>query len=208
MDSKDLKVIPIFSELSEARLTKLFLKFKTFGAKRGTLLIQEGDPGKELFIVGKGTVKIFLSNADGREATLNLLKPYDYFGELSLLDNLPRSASAITLEPSTLYTLDKAAFHQFLRENPEGASAILKATSLMVRRLTEQVHSLSFQDVQGRVLKKISELYRNQDPITTTHQELAEMIGTARETVTRAIRSLEQKKKIRVDKTGIHVISG
>lgn len=206
IEAKELKTVPIFSELSEARLEKLFSKFRKTKVKRNTMVIQQGEAGRELFILAEGKIKIFLSYPDGREVTLTTLQPRDHFGELSLLDNLPRSASARTLETSLLYTLDKDSFNEFLDENPEAIAAILAAMSRMVRRLTDQVHSLSFQDVRGRVARKIFEMAQS-EMTAVTHQELADMVGAARETVTRAINFFEEKKIIQMDRKGILLLA-
>jgi CRP/FNR family transcriptional regulator len=205
-DFRILKTIPIFSELPDSRLEALFEKLKRNELKRNTCIFLEGEPGKEFFIVAKGKVKIFLSSPEGREVTLTFLEPPQFFGELSLLDDLPRSASARTVGSSILYSLRKESFQNFLTEYPQAALRILKTTTEMVRRLTEQVHSLVFKDVQGRVAKKILDLSKKQIGIKFTHQELANMIGSARETVSRVILNLEEKRVLKINRDGIQIL--
>ena len=205
LDFRVLRTIPIFSELSDSRLEQLFEKLKRIELKSNTCIFQEGEQGKEFFIVAKGRIKIFLSSSEGREITLTFLDPPQFFGELSLLDDLPRSASARTIGTSILYSLSKEAFQNFLNEHPQAGLSILKVTTEMVRRLTDQVHSLVFKDVQGRVVKTILELSKKKDVTKVTHQELANMIGSARETVSRVILSLEDKGIIKMSRKGIRI---
>lgn len=215
MDVTVLKNVSIFSQLPQGRLAKLLEKLRRRTVKKNTLLFQTGDPGTELFILDEGKIRIFLSHPDGREMTLTVLEPYEYFGELTLLDGLSRSASAITLETSTLFSLSKEAFHEFLAENPAAIYGLLKASSLLIRRLTDQVQSLSFHDVRARVARKILEMAQKgsrkgngvEIPFSVTHQDLANMVGSARESVTRAINFFEEKGMLKMDRKSILLVS-
>ncbi len=207
MKASDLKQVSFFSELSEIKLEKLFAKFYQKPLLKNRLIFQEGDAGNELFIVTEGKVKIFRLYPDGREMTLTVLKPYDYFGEFSLLDGLPRSAGAAAIENTILYVLEKHAFKEFLKENLQASLAILKAMSLMIRKTNDRIESLSFQDSKGRLAARLLEMSRNGAvPVSATHQELSEMIGTARETVTRSLNFFEKNKILKLERSGISIL--
>src|SRR5690606_25383107 len=133
---------------------------------------------------------------DGREKTLALLGEGEFFGEMALLDEGPRSAIAQALEKTTLLTLLRSDFDDFLARNAAASRQIIKVLSSRLRETNAQVMDIVFRDVRGRVataLLKLSDLHGVPCPmgqkidLKLTHQELANLVGTARETVTRVL---------------------
>jgi CRP/FNR family transcriptional regulator len=207
MKSSELKQVSFFSELSELKLEKLLVKFCQKQFLKNQVIFQEGDPGNELFIVTEGKVKIFRLYPDGREITLAVLKPFNYFGEFSLLDRLPRSAGAVAVENTILHVLEKHSFDEFLKENSQASLEILKAMSIMIRKTNDRIESLSFRDSKGRLASKLLEMSKNgTHSVSATHQELSEMIGTARETVTRSLNFFEKNNILKLERAGISIL--
>lgn len=168
--------------------------------EKHSLLISEGDNSDTLFFIHQGKVKIFVSEPDGKEATLNIQGPGEFFGELALIDNSPRSASAITLQPSLLSLVPRVNFEQCLMERPTLALKLIRSLSCRVRVLTEEVKTLALHDVYGRLTRTLLKLAKlgltneHQDKLVIeqqlTHQELANMVGASREMVSRIMKDL------------------
>ena len=150
----------------------------------------EGDESDSLFIIESGIVKVFAGNREGKNVTLDFIGEGEYFGELALLDDLPRSASVITLTRATFYTLSRQAFRLLMAERPSINLCVIQALSLKVRALTENVKDHALLDVYGRIIKVL----KNQDNYQTvgrlTHQEIANIVGSSREMVSRIIKEL------------------
>jgi CRP/FNR family transcriptional regulator, cyclic AMP receptor protein len=173
-----------------------------------TVLIHEDDVSDSLYVILSGKVKIFVSDEGGKEAILRIQKEGEYFGELALLDEKPRSASAITLEQSRLSVISKAAFHRCLAEHPELALKLLCALAQRIRSLTESVKSLALLDVYGRVARMLLELADEKgDQFVIherpTHQEIAQRVGASREMVSRIMKDLAAGGYIKVKSKAI-----
>lgn len=162
---------------------------------KNTLLISEGDPSHELYIVLNGTVRVFASEKDGREVTLSMAGSGAYFGELGLIDDAPRSASVMTLETSKIAVVSKVDFHRCLSAHPELAMKLMRALTHRVRTLTERLRNIALLDVYGRIARTFMELATECDGKLTinqrmTQQDVANMVGCAREMVARVMREL------------------
>ena len=175
---------------------------------KGEVLFFEGEAGDSLYIVTSGTVKVYRVAEDGREKTLALLGAGEFFGEMALLDEGPRSAIAETLEPTTLYQLHRSDFLGTLTENPSIALQIIRVLSLRIRQTNAHVMDIVFRDVRGRVASTLGELCSRHGVSTEagvrielklTHQELANLVGTARETVSRILAELQDAHCLTVD---------
>src|SRR5690606_4423070 len=152
--------------------------------------------------------KVYRVAEDGREKTLALLGTGEFFGEMALLDEGPRSAIAETLEPTTLYHLHRNDFMATLTEYPSIALQIIRALSRRIRQTNAQVMDIVFRDVRGRVASTLGELCDRHGVATDagvridlklTHQELANLVGTARETVSRILAELQDARCLTVD---------
>lgn len=162
---------------------------------RGTVIVAEGDSNQSLYVIVSGKVKVYLTDADGREIILRFQGPGEYFGELALLDDAPRSATVIGVEPTELLVLPKAGFERCLIEHPSTAISTIRALTRRVRTLTEEVRALALLDVYGRLSRVLTQLAEDQDGTLVvtqrlTHQEIASMVGASREMVTRILKEL------------------
>ena len=200
--------VPLFADLDERHVAALASMLVERRYRKGSVIFFEGDPGDALFIVGAGTVKIYRVAEDGREKTLAILREGDIFGEMALLDEEPRSAIAESLDATTLYALHRKEFLAFLANNPSMAIHIIKVLCGRLRRANAQVMDVVFKDVKSRVVQTLIDLaerYGIESPSGTrielklTHQELANLVGTARETITRILTEFQDAGCVTVD---------
>jgi CRP-like cAMP-binding protein len=203
---ESLRTLPLFSALTELDLAQIASHVIERRYPRNTTIVEEGLPGDYMYVIREGRVKVTKLSEDGREKILELLEGGDFFGEMALLDREPRSASVKTLEPARLLALSRADFLDVLRRNPDVAVAVIQELSRRLRWADEQTSALSFHRVKDRAQALLRRLAREPresgawmatNPIT--HQQIAEMIGTSRETVTRVVKELKQEAWLRQD---------
>ncbi|MFN2322677.1 MAG: Crp/Fnr family transcriptional regulator [Trueperaceae bacterium] len=164
-----------------------------------TVLFQEGDAGDALYVLSAGLVKLSKVDLGGHEKTLALLQPPEFFGEMALLGEATRSATAITLAPVTAYLLFRDDFQRLLAEYPTISLNLTTTLAERLRGMDDEAQVLSYKDAQGRVAYVLLRLYRagviefeeGRALVRLTHQDLANLAGTSRETVTRALKALE-----------------
>ncbi|MGI9302518.1 MAG: Crp/Fnr family transcriptional regulator [Gammaproteobacteria bacterium] len=173
---------------------------------KNTNVITEGDSSTSLYVIIVGQVKVYLSDEDGGEVILGYQGPGEYFGELALIDDAPRSASVKTTQSSRLVYLSQPAFEECLQENPELARKMYRSTARRMRSLTEFAKSLALNDVYGRLRDKLYDLAVEKDGVQVieqrlTHQEMANMVGSGREMISRIMSSLRVGGYIEVDKS-------
>jgi CRP/FNR family cyclic AMP-dependent transcriptional regulator len=187
--------ISLFAELSEGEREAINKLAVTRNYPKNTLIMCEGDRSDSLYIVLSGKVKVFLSDEEGKEVTLNIQGPGEYFGELAMLDEAPRSASVVTVDETRLAVVSKSAFDECLEKNPQIALTLIRGLARRLRELTENVRNLALMDVYGRVARTLLDLAEDQDGklvITQklTQREIASMVGASREMVSRILRDL------------------
>ena len=168
----------------------------------------EGDESSSLYIVKNGRVKIYVSDAEGKELTLNVMQEGDYFGELSLLDGKPRSTSAITQEKTDLYVIQKADFEKVLNDNPDIARNIITGLSDLLRRLTEKTRDIALYTVYERIAILLQRFATESDgkfqiQPKLTHSEMASMLGCRREMVSRIMSDLSKGGYIAIENNAI-----
>lgn len=161
---------------------------------KSAVLINEGDVGDSLYIVLSGRVKVYSSNAAGREVVIAFHGPGEYIGEMSL-DGSPRSASVLTLEPTTCALVTRANFRQFILAHPDFALHLIEKLIQRVRLTTENVKSLALSDVYGRLVKLLLALAVERDgnlvvPEKLTQQDIAERVGASRDMISRLLKDL------------------
>lgn len=161
---------------------------------KNTILINEGDVGDSLYIVLTGRVKVFASNEAGREVVIDFHGPGEYVGEMSL-DGSPRSASVITVLPTSCAIVSRTNFREFILAHPEFALNLVERLIHRVRRATENVKSLALSDVYGRLVRLLNSLAREVDgrqvvPEKLTQQDIAERIGASRDMISRLMKDL------------------
>ena len=201
MDSA-LARLPLFAALDPDAAAALEAVMSSRGVVRGHVVFHEGDPGDRLFVVLDGKVKISRAAADGRENLLAVLGPGEMFGELSLFDPGPRTATASAITECTLAGLD----HDDLR--PGVAVHLLQALAQRLRRTNEAMADLVFSDVPGRVAKALLDLAEKfgsgeDGGIRVRHdltqEELAQLVGASRETVNKALSEFANRGWLRIE---------
>jgi CRP/FNR family cyclic AMP-dependent transcriptional regulator len=161
---------------------------------RNSVLINEGDQGDSLYIVLAGKVKVFASNAAGKEVVIDFHGPGEYVGEMSLA-GAPRSASVITVEPTTCAIVTRAHFREFILAYPDFALHLIEKLIHRARLATENVKSLALSDVYGRLVRLLVTLARDVDgkqvvPEKLTQQDIAERVGSSRDMISRLMKDL------------------
>lgn len=161
---------------------------------KNAIFINEGDVGDSLYIVISGRVKVYSSNPAGREVVIAFHGPGEYVGEMSL-DGSPRSASVMTLEPTTCALVTRASFREFILAHPDFALHLIEKLIQRVRLTTENVKSLALSDVYGRLVKLLLALAVEHDgklvvPEKLTQQDIAERVGASRDMISRLLKDL------------------
>ena len=176
--------------------------------RRQTVIVSEGDENDAFHVILEGRVKLFVSDDEGKEIVLGTHGPHEHFGEV-VVDEGPRCASAITLEPSRIAIVPRARFVQFLADHPEFAIRMLHRMVRTTRALTQKVKSLALLDVYGRVAKLLNDISSNSGTRVIermTQQEIASRVGASREMISRVMRDLSANGCISVDKTHITIL--
>ncbi|MFQ6044934.1 MAG: Crp/Fnr family transcriptional regulator [Gemmatimonadales bacterium] len=205
--AEQLRGIPLFAHLDPRELREIGAAAREKSYPKNSVILFEDDPGDALYVVLKGQVKVVLIGEDGREVILSILKQGDFFGEMALIDDQPRSAHVIAMEDSDLLVLHRDEFRKCLEETPRIALGLLQALSRRLRRADDKIGGLVLLDVNGRVARLLLELADEHDgvqiPRKVTHHTIAQMIGSSRETVSRTIRDLGERGLIEVSRKTI-----
>lgn len=192
-----LRNVAIFAYLDDAALAGLARLAERREFAPEAIVVGQDDPGEVLYVLVSGKVKVVLYGESGREIILSLFRtPGDFFGEMSLLDDQPRSATVIALERSTLLSLSRADFRTHLKAYPRTALGVLAELSRRLRRADEVIGSLALLDVYGRVARLLLDMAENVngEKIVTKRlpkQDIAKMIGASREMVSRVMKDLQ-----------------
>jgi CRP/FNR family transcriptional regulator, cyclic AMP receptor protein len=209
MDEQELlRSVPIFSELTDADFSSLAKVANRRRYPKDSVVFFENEQGDFFFMILEGRIKVTILGDDGREVILSLLGSGDFFGEMALLDNEPRSATAIAVEDSELLSLHRNDFQAVLSDNRSIMVGLIKVLTARLRRANHQISTLALLDVYGRVARVIVDMAREEGRRLkdgriafrrATHQEIANRIGTTRETVTRMLKDLERQGLIHVE---------
>ena len=194
--------IPLFAELQDDALLQLGRRCVRRSVPSGTLLFATGDECRGLYMIETGRVRIYRTDLAGREQVLHVEGPGRTVAELPLFDGGPYPASAVTIEDSTLVFLPREAFEYLYRNQPDIAQAVIRALGRRLRHLVHLAETLAFRDVAARLamlLVGYAERSGKSTPagveieLDRTQEELAHEIGTARESVSRAMKQLRRK---------------
>ncbi len=203
-----LRGVDLFSSLDSDQLRIIGqVAIEKHYRKDETIILEEDDTNLSFFIIVTGQVKVYLTGVDGREAILALLKEGEFFGEMSLLDGEPRSASVKAVENSKILMVRREDFLEELRKFPDVALEMLAEISRRLRKANKQISSLALMSVYGRIASCLIQLMEEQGVRTKatdgtrmtlirnrpTQQEISEMAGTTRETVSRVLNNLQKK---------------
>jgi CRP-like cAMP-binding protein len=187
---------PLFAGIDREAAQALLTTMTSIGLSRGQSLFHEGDPGDRLYVIRTGKVKLGRRSPDGRENLLSVLGPGEMFGELSLFDPGPRTATATAVADARVYELTHGELIAWLDRYPAVATHLLEALARRLRRTNEALADLVFSDVPGRVAKALLDLSsRFGEPVDDgmrvahdlTQEELAQLVGASRETVNKAL---------------------
>ena len=170
---------------------------------KNTIIVSEGDRSDSLFIVQSGKVKVYLADEDGKELLLSTHGPGEYFGEM-ILDEGPRSASVMTLEPCRFSVITTDQFKLFLSQHPDIGLELIKSLIHRVRALTKTVGSLGLLDVYGRVARLLLDMAVEEDGKQVikehlTQQDMASRVGCSREMISRILKDLRVGGYIKMD---------
>ena len=197
---ESLRCIPLFSGVGDSDLQQVASLLIERRFPKNKTIVEEGLTGDYMYVLREGQVKVTKLSADGREKILELLDAGDFFGEMSLLDSAPRSATVKTMREARVLALSRSDFLSLLRRSPDLAMAVIQELTRRLRQVDEQASSLSFQRVKERtqgLLVRLSKDFecpdgRRMTP-ALTHQQIADMVGTSRETVTRVVKRLKDQ---------------
>src|SRR5450759_403679 len=185
-----LRDVALFRGVPEDELDALARRLLVRQYTRNQLIFSHGDPGDGLYIVVKGHVSISRQNPDGDELIFGLCEPGEYFGELSLFDGEPRSATATSVDDSSIFFLPRGAFREFLTGHPGAVLKCLEVVVGQLRRCTELADEVALLDVRSRLAKRLLRLSEEQpieggngareQGLRVTQQQLANMLGATR----------------------------
>ena len=209
-----LRNVPIFTDLSDSDLTKISTKMVSREYEKGQIILLEESMGETFFIITRGTVKVTRLSDDGREVILAMLGESDFFGEMSLLDGEGRSANIVANENAEVMTLSIRDFLECLESYPKIAIALLEELAVRLRKSDQQIESLSLSDSEQRIGITLIRLAEERGTIKRGNvivhnlpfqQDIANMAGTSRETVSRTLKLLEDKKLVKRDGSDITI---
>jgi CRP/FNR family cyclic AMP-dependent transcriptional regulator len=207
-----IKAVPFFTQLNEqeSELVRSVAIEKSY--PKNAVVLTEGEIGDSLYMVESGRVKVFIGDEDGREIILKLLGPGQFFGEMAMIDQQPRSASVTTLEPSTFLILSHGAFELCVERAPRIANMVLRILAQRVREADRKIGTLALMDVYGRVASTLLELAVNVNGKLVvgeklSQQDLANMVGASREMVNRILKDLSERGFILVESKSITIIN-
>ena len=203
-----LQAIPLLAGLAELELAELGAVLTSRKVKKGNFIVYADDPGPSLMFIHGGSVKISLLSDDGKEIVLSTMGPGEFFGELALLTGEDRSANVIAQEATEVFVLSEEDFNLHILKNNGLSRALLRELAFRLQAATAKIGDLALFDVYRRVARTLKSIGENREtPDGTvsfiekrpTHQELASMVGTSREMVTRALKGLEEDGCIEMD---------
>lgn len=197
-----MKRVPLFARLTDEEVNQIADQCIRRECKKEQVILVEEEVGQTLFIILKGTVKITRTSEEGREVILTILKSGDFFGELSLLDGRGRSATVVAMEEAELLTLRRSEFLHIIERFPQLSIELLKILGDRIRKCDIQIESITLHDSVGRIGSSLIHVadqtgyLRDKSmviPKLPVQQDLANMAGTARETISRVMSVFEQR---------------
>jgi CRP/FNR family cyclic AMP-dependent transcriptional regulator len=215
VDNDVLREAPLFRELDNEAAAALRASLTETRLRRGEVLFREGDSGDKLFIVTEGKVKLGKSSSDGRENLLAILGPGQMFGELSLFDPGPRSATVTAVTDCVMQSLSHDELLEWLTGRPAVARGLLAQLGSRLRKANDVVADLVFSDVPGRVAKALLDLAsrfgRTADDGVHVHhdltqEELAQLVGASRETVNKALADFASRGWLRLEPRSVVIL--
>ena len=207
-----LKAVPFFTQLSDKELDVVRAAASEKNYPKNAVVLTEGETGDSLYMIQGGKVKVFIGDEEGREIILKILGPGAFFGEMSMIDKQPRSASVTTLEASTFLVLTHVAFERCVEQVPRIAQLVMQCLAQRVREADRKIGTLALMDVYGRVASTLLELSVHSDGKLMvgeklSQQDLANMVGASREMVNRILKDLTDLGCISIESKSITIIN-
>jgi CRP-like cAMP-binding protein len=212
----NLREVTLFRGIGGSDLNLLAGQVVPRRFRRNATIFSQGEPGDGLYIVAAGHAVITRQNPEGDELMFGLYESGEYFGELSLVDDEPRSATAVAMEDCDLLFLSRGAFRAFLKDRPTALMACLEVVVGMIRRCTDLADEIALLDVRGRLVRRLVRLARQgllegvegvtPSSLHMTQQHLASMLGASRESVNRQLGVLVRQGVVRLDHGHIQIV--
>jgi len=202
-----LRKVQLFESLNTVQMQSVLGISNKETYPSGMVLFRENDPGSAFFIVLSGSIKIYKANPSGEEKILSVFRAGESFGELSLIDGKPRSATAQTLEETTVLVISGDGFMELLKSNFDITQSIMAELCRRLRDTNQHVHDLTFLDAKTRVIKNLITLANRHGsrkgsiiaiPLALNFDELSQMAGVAKNVLTQVIRDLEERQILRL----------
>jgi CRP/FNR family transcriptional regulator, cyclic AMP receptor protein len=197
-----VKQVPLFQSLDPAVSRRIGELLRERYLNKGDILFRKGDEGTALYLITRGKIKISVTSRLGDEVTLAVMAAGDFFGEMALLDGMPRSADAVALEDTDLLFLNRTEFLSVVMENENAVKAILAALALRLRKADDFLADTCFMSIASRLAKRLVEFAQAHGQpsegstdviVSLTQTELASMIGVTRESINKQLRVLKDK---------------
>lgn len=209
-----LKKVSLFAGLSDDELQVLSQSLGRQFFRQGMIIFHKGSPGDSLYIIESGKVRIFVLSEAGQEISINVYGPGEVFGELSVLDNRPRSAGSVALEPTVVHTLHRRDLMRHLDAQPRIAWSIIQVLTARLRYTSAYAESLSFLDIYGRVASKLLELAERygvkgdgvEIDLRLTQAELAAWVSASRESVNKVLGTFRAQELIEIQGQRIKIL--
>ncbi|PIE02290.1 MAG: cyclic nucleotide-binding protein [Acidobacteria bacterium] len=207
MDLEFFSSVPLFDGFEKEDLERILKLTSRREYSKDRILVHENDSGESFFLILNGKVKVTAEGQDGKEVILSFLGPGEFFGELALVDDEPRSANVTAVEQTTVLILHRNDFLTLLETNGQMMKKFMSILSKRLRHANDQIKSLALLDVLGRIAKLMLDMAEKEGVKLLdgsvvfrrpTHQEIASMVGTSRETVSRMISELNKSRFITI----------
>jgi CRP/FNR family cyclic AMP-dependent transcriptional regulator len=203
-----LRTFPIFQGLSEDKLASVARCAIMRRAPRGSTVVNAGDRTDFVYFVLTGSLKVLVSDEDGREVILTMIGQGEIFGEMGVVDEEPRSATVTAVTPADLVTISKADFRRILQENFEVSLHLMRNLARRLRVADRKIESLALMDVYGRVARLLLDMAAEEGggrivKRKISKQDIAKMIGASREMVSRVMKDLQTQGLINETDEGI-----
>ena len=208
--------VPIFADLPQETVEKISKVGNRKNYAKESVILMEEESGSALFVIVNGKVKVSRSSNDGKEVILSILGESDFFGEMAILDGFTRSATVIALEDSELFIIHRDDFLNLLTEHPEISIALLQELAMRLRQADVKIKALSLKDAEGKVATVILQLADDVGKIKhgiveieklPLQQDLANMAGTSRETISRTLHTFAKKGLVELDGSKLRILN-
>lgn len=209
-----IRTVSLFNKLDDVQLDKIYALCQNKTYAPGTLLFREKEQGGAFYILLSGSVKIFTSSAGGEEKILSVINPGNSFGEMSLIDGKPRSASAQTLETCSVYIIQAVDFLNLMKDHFDITLGIMQELAQRLRNTNEHVHDLTFLDARTRVIKQLIMIANRNGTRNGTvidvkmalnYDELSRMAGVTQKVLIEVLRDVQERSLLQFTPDGFRL---